>query len=225
MRGKFVRCPVSLLIPFLTGSILAFNGVAPVNAAATVGVSQAPKKPGGVAKKSVPAGKAGSATVAKPKAADVTAAPALPAAAPPHVETNDPVLKAMQAELQRSFTKLKTAADAPVYFIGYRVYDEESYDIIGEFGALRTDKPENHKRTLDVELRVGNPHMDNTHATRSSRFQMPNFDALFAAHTPMPLDDDEAAIRTTLWERTDAAFKSAQSNYTKVMTEKRREGE
>ena len=32
--------------------------------------------------------------------------------------------------------------------------------------------------------------------------------------------DDEAAIRTALWESTDAAFKSAQAAYSKLNTER-----
>lgn len=133
--------------------------------------------------------------------------------------SNDVVLKAMQAELNRSFSKLKNAGDAPVYFIAYRVYDVETCDITGEFGALKTDKPMTHKRTLEVELRVGNSHLDNTHSGRSGGFGL-SFDRLFSQHLPMPLDDDEAAIRAALWERTDSAFKSAQSAYAKLTAER-----
>ena len=134
------------------------------------------------------------------------------------VQPNDILLKAMQAELNRSFSKLKTAADAPLYFIAYRIYDVESCEFTGEFGALKSEQSSNHKRTLEVEIRVGNPHLDNTHSSRSGSFSL-SLDRLFSTRTPIPIDDDEAAIRTVLWERTDSAFKSAQSAYAKLQAE------
>lgn len=140
--------------------------------------------------------------------------------APAPAASDDAVMKALQAELNRSKAKLKIAGEAPVYYLAYRVYDVQRYDIVGKYGALETDKPESRKRTLDVELRVGSPKMDNTHTSRSGRFGLPNLDSLNVQRLSVPLDNDDAAIRTIVWEKTDAAFKNALSNYTKVMTER-----
>lgn len=145
--------------------------------------------------------------------------PRVSAATPATVSANDVVLKSLQAELNRSFSKLKSAGEAPVYFIGYRVYDVQTYNISGEFGALKSDNPPTHKRNMQVELRVGNSHFDSTHGAKQSGFSLGDLD-IFSAHQSMPIDDDEAAIRTMLWERTDAAFKSAQSSYSKLNTER-----
>ena len=130
---------------------------------------------------------------------------------------DDVVLKALQTELNRSFTKLKTAGSAPLYFLSYRVYDVQSYDITAEYGALKTDTPDSHKRTLDVELRVGSPKLDNTHLSRSGRSGGNPFDFL-SSQLSMPLDDDEAAIRSYVWEKTDSAYKGAESAYSKALT-------
>lgn len=134
----------------------------------------------------------------------------------PTIASDDVVLSAMQKELNRSFTKLKSDdSEANLYFLAYRLYDTQSIEISAEYGGLTSDKPESHKRVLDIEVRVGSPKIDNTHQTRGGGMHSSDF---LSARTPIPLDDDEAALRTTLWERTDAAFKAAQADYQKVLT-------
>lgn len=141
---------------------------------------------------------------------------AAPTPTPTSLPANDVVLKSMQAELNRSYSKLKTSGDAPVYFIAYRVYDVVACDISGEFGALETDKPMSHKRTLEIELRVGSPHLDSTHSGGHGS----GTDHFFSTRVPMPLDDSPEAIRTVLWERTDSAFKAAQSRFANLTAER-----
>lgn len=130
--------------------------------------------------------------------------------------SDDIVLRAMQKELNRSFTKLKkNDGEAGLYFLAYRLYDTHSIEISADYGGLTSDKPESHKRVLDIELRVGTPQVDNTHQTRGGGMRAGDF---MSSRTAIPLDDDEAALRTTLWERTDAAYKAAQADYQKVLT-------
>ncbi|HEY9682182.1 MAG TPA: metallopeptidase TldD-related protein [Drouetiella sp.] len=134
----------------------------------------------------------------------------------PGIAGDDVVLSAMQKELNRSFSKLKTEqSEANLYFLAYRLYDTHSIEISAEYGGLTSDKPESHKRVLDIEVRVGSPKIDNTHQTRGGGMRSGDF---LSSRTPIPLDDDEAALRTTLWERTDAAYKAAQADYQKVLT-------
>ncbi len=134
----------------------------------------------------------------------------------PSQATDDIVLRAMQKELNRSFTKLKKDdGEAGLYFLAYRLYDTHSIEISADYGGLTSDKPESHKRVLDIELRVGTPQVDNTHQTRGGGMRAGEF---MSSRTAIPLDDDEAALRTTLWERTDAAYKAAQADYQKVLT-------
>lgn len=148
----------------------------------------------------------------------VVLATALLAAAPAFA-AEDMLLSAMKKELDRSFTKLKNAGEAPLYFLGYRVYDTRSIDLVGDYGALMTGDPESHTRTLDVELRVGSPRTDNTHKLRGG-FHFGSMRFLDNGRSLMPLEDDEAAVRAALWEKTDAAFKTAQDNYNEVKTDK-----
>lgn len=129
----------------------------------------------------------------------------------------DVLLQSMQKELNRSFTKLRQQdADAALYFLAYRLYDTHSYEMSAEFGGLLEDKPESHKRILEVECRVGSPHLDNTHKTRSSTTSRLSNDSI--SRTMVTLDDNEDALRTALWERTDSAFKTAQADYQRVLT-------
>ena len=51
--------------------------------------------------------------------------------------TDDPVLRAMQKELERSKSQLKLEQMASPYYIEYRVVDTEAYVAEAAFGALR----------------------------------------------------------------------------------------
>lgn len=56
----------------------------------------------------------------------------------------------MQKELDRSMSKLKTAAAAPLYFLSYSVYDTKSINIAASYGALGYDD-DDHSRRLYCE--------------------------------------------------------------------------
>ena len=139
-----------------------------------------------------------------------------------HVVSKDPtsenvLLRAMNKELNRSFTKLKNNGNAPLYFLSYRVYDNEVLQLKASYGAIEEDS-HTHDRTLDVEARVGSMRTDSTHKLRSY-FGNP-WGEWFGEHTEIPLDDDEAAIRTSLWLATDKAYKFAQRKYLEVKADK-----
>jgi predicted Zn-dependent protease len=125
------------------------------------------------------------------------------------------VMTALQKELDRSFTKLKSAGDAPLYFLAYRLYDTESLDLISQYGALNVESYPKRLRTLELDLRVGDPKLDNTHKIRGGN--KPDLSALFpTASSAIPLEDNEMAIRAAVWAKTDSAFKTAQKHYAAV---------
>jgi predicted Zn-dependent protease len=130
------------------------------------------------------------------------------------------LLQAMRAELDRSFAKLKKAGEAPLYFLSYSVYDTQSVTIQGDYGSVDSPAYEDHNRHLDVELRVGDPQVDNTHKLRGGGFDGFDMDFGGMGMHMFPLDNDAAAIRTALWLRTDSAFKAAQKKYHKVKANK-----
>ncbi|HZN62552.1 MAG TPA: TldD/PmbA family protein [Planctomycetota bacterium] len=128
------------------------------------------------------------------------------------------MMKTLEAELGRAFEKLKAAGESPVYYLCYRVYETESISVSATYGALDSQRRGDKSRTLDVELRVGSPQLDNTHKIRDEGWD-PS-DRFGRGFSPMPLEDDENSIRNALWMATDAAYKSAQKRYVKVKANK-----
>ena len=118
----------------------------------------------------------------------------------------DPVMTAMTQELGRSFQNLKKAP-VPPYFLAYQLTDNRAIRVVSSFGAL-TFTGDDHTRVLDIDLRVGDYALDNTHPLRGDgRFRGFGGDNLRSMR--VPLDDDSDALRTTLWYETDRKYKSA----------------
>lgn len=130
--------------------------------------------------------------------------------------TGDVLLDAMNKELARSFSQLKSLGTSPLYFLSYRVYDTEDINLTASYGAIESDG-QNRRRILDVEARVGNMKTDSSHKLRGD-FDAPieRFFLDSRASVEFSLDDDEPAIRTALWLVTDDAFKRAQRNLIQV---------
>jgi predicted Zn-dependent protease len=121
-----------------------------------------------------------------------------------------PVLAAMQAELARTREKLKSQP-VPPYYLSYEIVETHGIVVAGEFGKI-LGSDESRRRTLDVDLRVGDYNLDNTHEVRG---EMNNIQYNSAA---IPIDDDPDAIRAVLWHQTDASYKRALDQFTKVKT-------
>ena len=120
------------------------------------------------------------------------------ATVPKPVSTNDPVLKAMQAELARAVTEL-AKGEQPPYYLGYTVYDQDFVMLAGAYGSLLGGSNV-HRRFADVTMRVGSPDLDNTHGqSRSSG----------VTSGPLPIGTDADAIARVLWELTDREYKRA----------------
>jgi predicted Zn-dependent protease len=130
---------------------------------------------------------------------------------------NSLVMQAMQKELNRSFSKLKNAGTAPVYYLAYRLYDKQSLILSASYGALETTAETDRSRLLNIELRAGSPELDSTHRLRS---RMPGYLASWQETSPMSIEDNEDAIRQSLWNKTDAVFKDAQKTYKEVLANK-----
>lgn len=122
------------------------------------------------------------------------------------------LMKAMRVELNRSFNRLKKEGPYPLYFLAYRVYDIESMNMTARFGALDSLSTPAHFRQVQIEARVGNPKLDNTHPTPGVQAS----DLIFEPHSPVPIDDDEMTIRHSLWLETDVCFKVAQDKLEKI---------
>lgn len=122
-----------------------------------------------------------------------------------------PVLAAMQAELSHSLGALK-AEPVPPYFLSYEVTENHAYAVSAAFGTV-LDSTERRTRSLDIDLRVGDYPLDNSHPLRGNQgMAMPRA----PGQTLLPVEDDPDAIRAQLWYHTDRRFKAAVEQLTKV---------
>jgi TldD protein len=149
----------------------------------------------------------------KPCAYALLAASALVFPAAGAAQQSTPVLlDAMTTELHRAFTTLGKQGDEkqlPPYFLSYAVSDASSVTIQAQFGAL-VDSASNHQRVADVQVRLGDPKLDNTHGThRGSAVNS----------LQLPLTDDREALARSLWLATNSGYGSALDNYLRVKTE------
>jgi predicted Zn-dependent protease len=128
-----------------------------------------------------------------------------PAAAMP------PLLDTMSAELTRAMGSLGKQGDKqiPPYFLSYTVADANNVAIRAQYGAL-VDSSANHERVVDVQVRVGDPKLDNTHG---------NHRASAVNSSQLPLADDREALSRELWLATNTGYGTALDNYLRVKTE------
>jgi TldD protein len=154
----------------------------------------------------------------------VARAAAKPAQAPQQAPV---LLDAMTAELHRAFSSLgkagpgatgldktgagKTGDDKqqPPYFLSYSVSDASAVTIRAQYGAL-VESSANQARVGDVQVRVGDPKLDNTHGDHR---------ASAVNSIQLPLGDDREALARSLWFATNAGYGTALDNYLRVQTE------
>lgn len=139
---------------------------------------------------------------------------AIPLASQQPGQTVHPVLHAMTEELARAMKDLKSQP-VPPYFLSYVITESRTVSVGGSFGTLDSTS-DNSARMLDVDLRIGDYTLDNTHQIRSDSFDFGAFDQFNLAM--VPLENDEDVIRRALWYQTDQRYKHAVESYTKVKT-------
>ncbi|PYS07367.1 MAG: peptidase U62 [Acidobacteria bacterium] len=127
--------------------------------------------------------------------------------------TPGPVLQALDEELKRAFDVLKQKGDPAPYFIGYSVSEMESVDIDASLGALRSSQT-SLTRLLDVDVRVGDYQLDNTHQIRGQRGTTSG--PSFSYPVLMPVDNDIDALKSVIWLETDQKYKAAVERFIQV---------
>jgi len=113
----------------------------------------------------------------------------------------DPVLRAMSLELQRSKEQLRLENMQRPYYIEYSVVDRETYGADAAFGAVRQES-RRHMRFIDAIVRIGDYRQDSFFAEGQGSIDL------------APVENDVDAIRHQLWLTTDTAYKSAIRAYT-----------
>ena len=119
------------------------------------------------------------------------------------------VLGVMQNELDRSAKEL-AQQPTPLYFLSYEITEEKSAFVRASFGTISASS-NSERRLLDIDLRVGDYSLDNTHPIRerfgpgSRRF----------SQLEVPVSDIDA-LRSILWYQTDRKYKEAIEQLTRV---------
>ncbi|HYR43737.1 MAG TPA: metallopeptidase TldD-related protein [Terriglobia bacterium] len=124
-----------------------------------------------------------------------------------------PVLQALEQEMKRAFGVLKQKGEPAPYFISYSVRENSSVSIEASHGALRSSDRD-RSRLLDVDVRVGDYQLDNTHQIRGPRGT--NTGPNFTYPVLMPFDDDVDALRSVIWLETDQKYKAAVERFIQV---------
>jgi TldD protein len=115
--------------------------------------------------------------------------------------SGDPVLRALQTEMDRSKTTLKLENSPAPYFIGYRVVDIDDWEADAALGGVRNES-RTRIRFLTVQVRLGDYLQDNSSSHGEGAVEV------------VPLDSDENAIRFQVWSATDKAYKRAVADLT-----------
>ena len=105
--------------------------------------------------------------------------------------------------------KSSDATLVPPYFMSYTVNDSDSISIRAEYGAL-VDSTSASNRVLDVQIRIGDAKLDNTH----DRHRGSAVNTLL-----LPLTDNQKALARSLWLATNGGYATALDNYLRVKTE------
>ena len=134
----------------------------------------------------------------------LAAAGALPAQ--DSASSEDPLLRAMLAELQRSKSELKLADVRAPYYVDYRLMDVDQYVAEAAFGAVRSAL-RTRLRMLRIVVRVGDYKQDSYYGPGEGVVDVG------------PLDDDETGLRHQLWLGTDRAYKAASEALTAKQAE------
>ena len=117
-----------------------------------------------------------------------------------NAQSDDPMLKAMQAELEREKTQLVLPGMKRPYFIEYQLDDLDSYEALANYGAL-TREEANRQRVVRVTVRVGDYTTDSSSPRGQGVVQL------------AATDNNPEALRYVLWTATDEAYKQALRAY------------
>lgn len=121
-------------------------------------------------------------------------------------------LDVMKNELDRAFDALQVEEEPP-YYISFEITEDAVASVSGGFGEV-TSESHSVTRYLDIDLRVGDYSLDNTHHIANRGFR----GFMSGGPTMVPVEQDEA-LKTTLWYRTDAAYKQALAQFKNVQSE------
>lgn len=135
----------------------------------------------------------------------------------PRSGSREPLLKLLSDELAYSLAHLATEDGTKPYFLSYTITDLATRSVRASLGAL-LDDDEDRERVLDVDVRVGDYALDNTRQIRGGG-DAGRFSRFYNTSVAVALEDHPLAVKHTLWQATDRAFKAAVERFQRVKTD------
>lgn len=126
------------------------------------------------------------------------------------IYAQDKLLNVLKDEVNREFPILQQQA-VPAYYMSYRVYDTEVYNINSSFGRLIYSQSYD-SRLLQTKVHVGSYEMDNTREIKGNSGGNQYYTGTYG----LVKDDDPLALQTSLWRNTDQVYKDAVKQYENV---------
>ncbi len=127
------------------------------------------------------------------------------------------LLQILEEELAYTMEHLSAADGTRPYYVAYTVTDSEDAGASASLGALQ-GSGRSRQRVLDVDVRVGDYQLDNTHKLRREFSGFGSGGGGSNVSRSISLADDDRAIRQVLWLATDQAFKAAVQQHQNVLT-------
>jgi TldD protein len=116
---------------------------------------------------------------------------------------NDQTLRAMHDELERSRNRLQLEGVEKPFYIEYRLLDLDERTVTATFGTLVSNTV-TRSRFMDVNVRVGDYHLDSSNFISEDGFQ-----GFLGSAGQVGIDGDYNSLRQDLWLATDQAYKEA----------------
>jgi predicted Zn-dependent protease len=124
-----------------------------------------------------------------------------------------PLIDHLAGELEYSMEHLVASDGTKPFYMSYAVYDEQRAIIGATLGAITRDSLTD-ERNLNIDLRVGDYKLDNTHQLRGGGASRD----FGSGNIPLAMHDDADSIRHDLWYNTDRVFKQAIKRFAHVKT-------
>ena len=118
-------------------------------------------------------------------------------------QSENPVISAIQKEVERNKSELKMGGVAPPFFISYSIFDVYYNQMTASLGNINTYS-EFHLRRGVPTLLVGDYHRNNLNLADRRMYQSPSTTSL---------SDNASGIPITIWKDLDGVYKSAAEQY------------
>jgi TldD protein len=130
-----------------------------------------------------------------------------------NAQQQDTLLTLLNEELKREISELKKAP-VPPYYIDYLVNDVRYTNIASSFGSLIQSSGD-RSRLLKVNVRLGDYQFDNTHSMENANttdYESYEY-AGMGGYSLFPLDNRPDAVKYTLWQASELAYKASLREY------------